>query len=94
MTAILGEESEPQPDQMLRLLTECGGQSRYNEDEFLVGAPEFISEVSHSSRSIDMNRKRLDYLGGRRPGVPRLVPGGGRTALGPLPVETEVETGP
>src|SRR5713101_3731086 len=27
MTAILGEESEPQPDLMLRLLKECGGQS-------------------------------------------------------------------
>lgn len=62
MTTILGEESEPQPDLMLRLLTEYGGQSHYNEDDFLVGAPEFIAEVAHSSRSIDMNRKRLDYL--------------------------------
>src|SRR6516165_3930868 len=31
MTTILGEESEPQPDLMLRLLTEYGGQSRYNK---------------------------------------------------------------
>src|SRR3954468_2920787 len=30
MTAILGEKSEPQPDLMLRLLTECGGQSSYD----------------------------------------------------------------
>jgi hypothetical protein len=62
MTAILGEEGEPQPDLMLRLLTECGGQSKYNEEDYLVGAPELIAEVAHSSRSIDMNRKRQDYL--------------------------------
>jgi Uma2 family endonuclease len=62
MTTILGEESEPQPDLMLRLHEECGGQSRYNEEDYLVGAPEFIAEVAHSSRSIDMNRKRQDYL--------------------------------
>jgi Uma2 family endonuclease len=63
MTAILGEESEPQPDLMLRLLTECGGQSRYDDDGFLVGPPELMVELALSTRSIDMNRKRLDYLG-------------------------------
>jgi Uma2 family endonuclease len=62
MTAILGEESEPQPDLMLRLLTECGGRSAYNADDYLVGAPELIAEVAHSSRAIDMGRKRQDYL--------------------------------
>ena len=39
MTSILGEESEPQPDLMLRLLTEYRGQSKYNEDDYLVGVP-------------------------------------------------------
>jgi Uma2 family endonuclease len=62
MTAILGEESEPQPDLMLRLLKECGGQSDYNEEEYLVGAPEWVAEVAHTSRAIDMGRKRRDYL--------------------------------
>jgi Uma2 family endonuclease len=62
LTTILGEKSEPQPDLMLRLLKECGGQSDYNEDKYLVGAPELIVEVAHSSKSIDMNRKRRDYL--------------------------------
>ena len=38
MTSILGEESEPQPDLMLRLLTEYRGQSKYNEDDYLVSA--------------------------------------------------------
>src|SRR5206468_2383959 len=62
MTAILGEHSEPQPDLMLRLLTECGGQSRYNEDNYLVGAPELVAEVSHSTRTLDLKGKRGDYL--------------------------------
>jgi hypothetical protein len=62
MTTILGEKSEPQPDLILRLLTECGGQSSYNEEEYLVGPPELVAEVAHSSRAIDMNRKRKDYL--------------------------------
>jgi Uma2 family endonuclease len=62
MTTILGEESEPQPDLMLRLLKECGGQSEYNEEDYLEGAPELVAEIAHSSRAIDMHRKRLDYL--------------------------------
>jgi Uma2 family endonuclease len=62
LTTILGEESEPRPDLMLRLLKECGGQSEYNEKGYLVGAPELIAEVAHSSRAIDLGRKRQDYL--------------------------------
>ncbi len=61
MTAILGEKSEPQPDLMLRILAEYGGRSRYNDDDYLVGPPELVAEVAHSSLAIDMNRKRLDY---------------------------------
>jgi Uma2 family endonuclease len=62
MTAILGEKSEPQPDLMLRLLKECGGQSEYNEDDYLVGAPELVVEVAHSSKASDLGGKRKDYL--------------------------------
>src|SRR5215471_6032963 len=35
MTAILGQKSEPQPDLMLRLEKDCGGQSGYNKDDYL-----------------------------------------------------------
>lgn len=62
MTAVLGKTSEPQPDLMLILLNEFGGQSRYDEDNYLVGPPEFVAEVAHSTRAIDMNQKRKDYL--------------------------------
>jgi hypothetical protein len=61
ITVILGEESEPQPDTTLRILTECGGQSRLDEGEYVTGAPELVAEVAHSSRAIDMHQKRQDY---------------------------------
>jgi Uma2 family endonuclease len=60
-TTILGEESEPQPDLALRILPECGGQSRVNANEYYEGAPELIAEIAHSTRAIAMNQKRQDY---------------------------------
>ena len=60
-TAILGDDSEPQPDLALRLLPERGGQTSLNEDEYLVGAPELIIEVAYSSVAIDLHAKREDY---------------------------------
>ena len=60
-TVILSEESEPQPDNALRLLPEYGGKSYVNEDEYLVGAPELLAEIAYSSRAIDLNQKREDY---------------------------------
>jgi Uma2 family endonuclease len=60
-TVILGEESEPQPDLLLRILTEFGGQSREDEDGYIQGAPELVAEIAHSTRAIDMHQKRDDY---------------------------------
>src|SRR6266511_3116527 len=40
VTTILGEESEPRPDLTLRVLTECAGQSRVNDEGYLEGPPE------------------------------------------------------
>src|SRR5262245_5995245 len=47
-TAILGDESEPQPDLLLRILEEYGGQSKENAEQYIEGAPEFIAEIAHS----------------------------------------------
>jgi Uma2 family endonuclease len=60
-TVILGEESEPQPDLLVRILTEFGGQSKENEDGYIEGAPELVAEIAHSMRAIDMHQKRTDY---------------------------------
>lgn len=60
-TTILGEDSEPQPDLALRILSAYGGRSRETEDDYVAGPPELIAEIAHSTRSIDMHQKRLDY---------------------------------
>jgi len=60
-TAILGEESEPQPDQALRILPEYGGQSWETEDNYLQGPPELLAEIAYSTRALDLHQKRTDY---------------------------------
>jgi Uma2 family endonuclease len=60
-TAILGEESEPQPDAALIIEPERGGQSSLSEDGYATGPPELIVEVASSSESIDLHAKRRDY---------------------------------
>lgn len=65
-TILLGEEGEPQPDLFLRILPAFGGQSQTSDDDYVLGAPELITEIAHSSRAIDLHAKRDDY---RRYGV-------------------------
>ncbi len=60
-TAILGEESEPQPDLALRIHQGCGGQSTVNDDGYVTGPPELLAEIAYSSRAIDLNQKRQGY---------------------------------
>ena len=60
-TVLLGEDAEPQPDLYLRLLPDAGGQSRTSDDDYVVGAPEVIAEIAHSSRAIDLHAKKDDY---------------------------------
>jgi Uma2 family endonuclease len=52
-TTILGEESEPQPDLALRVLSDYGGRSRETHDDYVVGPPELIVEIAHSTRADD-----------------------------------------
>src|SRR5437764_8776569 len=39
-TVILDDKNEPQPDKGLRIVEACGGQSRIDEEEYIVGPPE------------------------------------------------------
>ncbi|MGH9173352.1 MAG: Uma2 family endonuclease, partial [Vicinamibacterales bacterium] len=57
-TVILGDDCEPQPDALLRIID---GQSHENDEEYLVGPPEWLGEVSDSSRDYDLHAKRDDY---------------------------------
>ncbi len=58
-TAILADDSEPQPDAALRVA--AGGQTRVNADGYVVGCPELVCEVANSSASYDLHAKRQDY---------------------------------
>ncbi len=59
-TTILSDESEPQPDLAMRIVPDCGGQSRTKKG-YVVGAPELVAEIAHSTLAIDMGRKKDDY---------------------------------
>lgn len=60
-TVRLDEKNEPQPDGMLFLNREKGGQSPIGPDGYLEGAPEFAAEVAASSVSIDLHAKKNAY---------------------------------
>lgn len=61
-TTILGRTSEPQPDLFMRILAEYGGRTSLDKDKYIVGPPELLVEVAHSSRAIDLHGKRDDYF--------------------------------
>jgi Uma2 family endonuclease len=60
-TAILGDDCEPQPDAMLLILPEFGGQTREGPGGWLEGGPELVVEVAASSQAYDLREKRVDY---------------------------------
>jgi Putative restriction endonuclease len=69
-TARLDLENEPQPDGILLLDPECGGQAIINDDDYVENAPELVGEVSGSSVSFDLHTKLNVY---RRNGVREYV---------------------
>ncbi len=69
-TVRLDEENEPQPDLILRLREQYGGNSLITEDQYIEGAPELIVEIAGSSASYDLNTKLNVY---RRNGVQEYI---------------------
>ncbi|MDY6783114.1 MAG: Uma2 family endonuclease [Cyanobacteriota bacterium] len=65
-TVRLDEDNEPQPDALLRLEPEVGGNSSISADDYIEGAPELIVEIAASSVSYDLGDKLNAY---RRNGV-------------------------
>jgi len=63
-------DNEPQPDGLLYIEPECGGQATISDDDYLEGAPELIGEVTASSASYDLGPKLNAY---RRNGVREYV---------------------
>lgn len=69
-TVRLDADNEPQPDALLRLEPETGGNSRISDDDYIEGAPELIAEIAASSASYDLNDKLNVY---RRNGVQEYI---------------------
>lgn len=69
-TVRLDSDNEPQPDALLRLELEFGGNSHISEDDCVEGAPELIAEIAASSASYDLNDKLNAY---RRNGVQEYI---------------------
>lgn len=69
-TVRLGPDDVPQPDGLLRILPECGGQARLDPKGYLLGAPKLVAEVSASTASLDVRDKLTAY---RRAGVREYV---------------------
>ncbi len=60
-TTRLSRTDVPQPDGLLVIKAEHGGQTHLSEDDFLEGAPELVLEVSASSASYDLHKKLRAY---------------------------------
>jgi Uma2 family endonuclease len=69
-TVRLDADNEPQPDALLPIEPEVGGNSLIGEDDYIEGAPELIVEVAASSASYDLNDKLNAY---RRNGVQEYI---------------------
>ena len=60
-TVRLDLDNEPQPDALLRIEADCGGQSRISDDDYIEGAPELVVEIAHSSAAYDLHDKKQAY---------------------------------
>ena len=69
-TARLDLDNEPQPDAMLYIAPEHGGQVRISPQDYIESAPDLVAEVASSSVSFDLNTKLHVY---RRNGVQEYI---------------------
>ncbi|MEA5627274.1 Uma2 family endonuclease [Nostoc sp. UHCC 0251] len=69
-TVRLDLDNEPQPDAVLLINPEAGGQVRLSDDDYIEGAPELIVEIAASSVAIDLHAKKQAY---RRNGVKEYI---------------------
>ncbi len=69
-TVLLDLDNEPQPDAVLLINEEAGGQARLSDDDYIEGAPELVVEIAASSVAIDLHAKKQVY---RRNGVKEYI---------------------
>jgi Uma2 family endonuclease len=59
-TTQFDDYGEPQPDLLLLIREELGGQTRI-VDGYVVGAPELVVEIAKTTRKTDLGPKKADY---------------------------------
>ncbi len=69
-TVRLDSDNEPQPDAVLLIDQEAGGQTRISDDDYIEGSPELVVEIAASSVAIDLHGKKQAY---RRNGVKEYI---------------------
>jgi Uma2 family endonuclease len=69
-TLRLDQDNEPQPDSILMIEPDRGGQAAINAEGYLEGAPELVAEIASSTASTDLHTKLHVY---RRNGVREYV---------------------
>ncbi|WP_413200369.1 Uma2 family endonuclease [Nostoc piscinale] len=69
-TVRLDLDNEPQPDALLLIDAQAGGQSRFSQDGYVEGAPELIAEIAASSATVDLGDKKRAY---RRNGIKEYI---------------------
>lgn len=69
-TVRLDIDNEPQPDVVLLIAPEAGGQVQLSDDDYIEGAPELVVEIAASSAAIDLHAKKQAY---RRNGVKEYI---------------------
>jgi Uma2 family endonuclease len=70
VTVRLDLDNEPQPDVVLIVDEEMGGQAHISDDDYIEGAPELVAEVAASSAANDLYDKKRVY---RRNGVKEYI---------------------
>lgn len=69
-TVWLDLDNAPQPDAVLLIEEQYGGQARLSEDDYIEGAPELVAEIAASSAAIDLGDKKRAY---RRNGIQEYI---------------------
>ncbi|MBW4541318.1 MAG: Uma2 family endonuclease [Myxacorys chilensis ATA2-1-KO14] len=69
-TVRLDLDNELQPDAVLLIREQAGGQARISDDDYIEGAPELVVEIAASSVAIDLHAKKQAY---RRNGVQEYI---------------------
>ncbi len=69
-TVRLDLDNSPQPDAVLLIAEQYGGQAWLSDDDYVEGAPELVAEIAASSAAIDLGDKKRAY---RRNGIKEYI---------------------